>query len=119
MKYDHLPLYDFTNLKNQIGNDDVFLHQMVALFITQTSEQLEKIRKAFQEKNTAEILFIMHKMKSSITIFGIKSLQNTIHETERMIPNNFDETALAENLATIENVLQQCIDQLKVEYKID
>ena len=117
MKPEQIPLYDLTNLKNQTGNDDDFLKQMVALFIIQISEQIEKMKIAIQQKDWAEIRFIMHKMKSAITIFGIKSLRELIHEIEIMIPDNIDESKITENLETIENVLQQCIMQLKKDFK--
>lgn len=116
MKPEQIPLYDLTNLKNQTGNDDEFLQQMVALFITQISEQIEKMKIAVQQKDWAEIRFIVHKMKSAVTIFGIKSLRGLIHEIEIMIPDNIDENKITGNLETIENVLQQCIEQLKMEF---
>lgn len=116
MKPEQIPLYDLTNLKNQTGNDDEFLQQMVALFITQIGEQIEKMKIAVQQKDWAEIRFIVHKMKSAVTIFGIKSLRGLIHEIEIMIPDNIDENKITGNLETIENVLQQCIKQLKMEF---
>ncbi len=84
MKPENSPLYDLTSLQEQTGNDDDFLHQMVLLFIQQTAENLIKINRAIQQKDWTDIHFAVHKMKSAINLFCIKSLQQIIVETEEL-----------------------------------
>ncbi len=119
MKPEHSPLYDLTGLKNQTGTDDDFLHQMIILFIQQMGENLEKINHAIQQKDWAEIRFTAHKMKSAINLFGIKSLQENIVETEELAVLKMDEKKIQENLKLIEMVLKQCVAQLKIEFNVE
>lgn len=119
MRAENFLLYDLAGLKIQTGNDAEFLHQMVILFIKQTVENLEKIDAAIRQKNWSEIHFIVHKMKSSINLFGIKSLQQIIVATEELSRNKSDEKKIVENLQLIDQVLHQCIEQLKMEFSVD
>ena len=119
MKAENIPLYDLADLKNQTGNDDDFLHQMVILFIKQTSENLERITLSIQQKNWGETHFIVHKMKPTINLFGIKSLKQIIVETEELSRDTINEKKILENLKLIEKVLKQCIAQIKIEFNIE
>lgn len=118
MKAENIILYDLAVLKNQTGNDPDFLNQMVILFIKQTVENLEKIDAAIRQKNWSEIHFIVHKMKSAINLFGIKSLQQIIVATEELTRNKSDEKKIVGNLQLIDQVLHQCMEQLKMEFSV-
>lgn len=119
MKPENSPLYDLTSLQEQTGNDDDFLHQMVLLFIQQTAENLIKINRAIQQKDWTDIHFAVHKMKSAINLFCIKSLQQIIVETEELSLQKTNEKKLIENLKLIEQVLNECMLQLKSAFHIE
>ncbi|MFZ1801220.1 MAG: Hpt domain-containing protein [Chitinophagaceae bacterium] len=119
MKAENILLYDLAVLKNQTGNDADFLHQMVILFIKQTVENLEKIDAAIRQNNWSEIHFIVHKMKSAINLFGIKSLQQIIIATEELTRDKSDEKKIVENLKLIDKILKECMEQLKMEFSVD
>lgn len=118
MKAENILLYDLTGLKNQTGNDAEFLHQMVILFIKQTVENLERIDAAIRKNDWPEIHFIVHKMKSAINLFGIKSLQQIIVATEELTHDKSDEKKIVENLKLIDKILKECMEQLKMEFSI-
>ncbi|MEO7210017.1 MAG: Hpt domain-containing protein [Chitinophagaceae bacterium] len=116
---ENIQLYNLTNLKDQTGNDEIFLQQMVILFIKQTDENLKKIAIAKPQKSWAEIHFIVHKIKSAINLFGIKNLQQIIVETEEMTRETNHEKKILENLQLIEKVLKQCMAQLKIAFNVE
>ena len=119
MRAENFLLYDLAGLKIQTGNDAEFLHQMVILFIKQTGENLEKIDAAIRQNNWSEIHFIVHKMKSAINLFGIKSLQQIIIGTEELTRDKSDEKKIVENLKLIDKILKECMEQLKMEFSVD
>ncbi|MBS1730392.1 MAG: Hpt domain-containing protein [Bacteroidetes bacterium] len=112
-------LYDLECLRQQTGNDEVFLHSIVVLFIKQTSENLAKINQDIQIKNWPGISFIIHKMKSNIKLFGIPGLGPAIDYLEEASSGEVDEGKVIAQLKNIESVLNECIEQLKQAFQID
>ena len=63
--------------------DDVFIRDMIALFLKKAPEMLNSIQTAFNEKDFAQCSSEAHKLKSSIQIIGSKSLQKIVKMIEK------------------------------------
>lgn len=62
--------------------DDVFIREMIALFLKKAPEMLHTINTSFEKKEFIECSNEAHKLKSSVQIIGSKDLQAIIKKIE-------------------------------------
>ena len=103
-------LYDMTMI-NTIGKDDpAFVKKLLAIFLDTMPVDLDNLVKAGEEKNTARIVKVAHKMKSNIDLLGIYSLKYTIRKLEGLIPDNDDSEV---HIEKVKNTLNEVFLQLR------
>lgn len=80
--------YDLTNIKMLSRGNDSFVTKMILIFITQTTEVLQKIDLAFESGDLPEVSRLVHKVKPSIESMGIKAILNEVKMLEVMAKEN-------------------------------
>ncbi len=65
---------DIENLKAISNGDQAFFVEILKLYLERTSQDLEELQKAFNQKDYGTIQFIAHRMRSAAVPLGIKNL---------------------------------------------
>jgi len=108
-------LYDLSMVQSVSGGDENFIKKMVALFIETVPQNMLDLKNALQEENWDQVGKTAHKLKSTIDSMGIKSIRQEIRavEANARAKESLDQMALL--VATIDNVIKECIGQLQAE----
>ena len=73
-----MALYNLSELKEMSDNDSVFVRDMLELFVSNNSIYLDKINNAMLLNDWKVVKFNAHKMKPSILLFKIETLEDVI-----------------------------------------
>lgn len=82
-------LISLTEIKRVTGDDNNLLKEIIHAFTIMLSDMIEKINEACKEKNTIEVKNIAHKMKSSLTYFGMNEQRSKAHDIETCVETDF------------------------------
>jgi|GEM_PF-1794703 len=100
------PLYDLSLLTATGRSDDEFLLKLVALFIDIMPENVKELKIALAGNQIEETRRAAHKMKSSVELWGIVSLRDTLKALESISEVNAEAHSLANHVeATINKVI--------------
>jgi PAS domain S-box-containing protein len=108
-------LYDLSMVQSVSGGDENFIRKMVALFIETVPQNMQDLKNALQEQNWDGVGKTAHKLKSTIDSMGIKSIRQEIRTVEANARQKEALDEVAPLVATIDNVIQECIGQLQAE----
>lgn len=108
-------LYDLSMVQSVSGGDENFIKKMVALFIETVPQNMQDLKNALQEENWDQVGKTAHKLKSTIDSMGIKSIRQEIRAVEANARAKESLDQVAPLVATIDNVIKECIGQLQDE----
>ena len=108
-------LYDLTMVQSVSGGDEGFIKKMVALFIETVPQNMQDLKNALQAENWEQVGKTAHKLKSTIDSMGIKSIRQEIRSVESNAKQMESLTEIPALVATIDNVIKECIGQLQTE----
>ncbi len=77
-------LYDLEYIRNFSGNDENFVREMVQVFVDDTPEILEKMRKSFDTNNINGLKNEAHKFSPRLSFLGISSIVADVDKLEEM-----------------------------------
>lgn len=94
------------------GNTE-FTKKLINTFITTANGDIEKFNQFLEKKDYEGIGNIAHKMKPSLQLMGIESLQQPVAELETFARENINTEKIPQLVAEVINVLKLSIDELK------
>lgn len=109
-------LYDLTFLNDYADGDEVFVREMITMFLTDTPEMLDLLVKYNKEENWEQLKEKAHKIKSQMSFMGLKFCHEQTDKIEQAAANK---TYLGEITQMIESVNTYCskvFSQLKNDY---
>ena len=104
-------LIDLSYLEQVCCGNKALVAKVIDLFIEQTPQQMEQLRKHSVSGDWHEFFNVAHKVKSSLSMLGVRSLESSIRELEEysknkvklhVIPNLLDHVA-----DTCEHILKE------------
>jgi PAS domain S-box-containing protein len=108
-------LYDLSMVQSVSGGDENFIRKMVALFIETVPQNMQDLKNALQQENWDQVGKTAHKLKSTIDSMGIKSIRQEIRTVEANARQKESLDEVAPLVATIDDVIRECIGQLQAE----
>lgn len=108
-------LYDLSMVQSVSGGDESFIKKMVALFIETVPQNMQDLKNALKEENWDQVGKTAHKLKSTIDSMGIKSIRQEIRTVEANARQKEGLDAVPDLVATVDNVIKECIGQLQAE----
>jgi HPt (histidine-containing phosphotransfer) domain-containing protein len=79
------------SLRESVGGDDAFVHELVETFLADSPGQLAALRAATDEGDAVEVRRVAHTLKSNAATFGIRPLSDACRELEaRASEGNLD-----------------------------
>jgi HPt (histidine-containing phosphotransfer) domain-containing protein len=107
-------LFDLRELRTIAAGDNNFFIHMINLFISQNESAMQEISKNAATGNFAAIQSILHKMKPSIEVMGVKTVTEIIVHAEQLNMPEMDTPEFSSLLAKIENILKEVNTQLRL-----
>lgn len=106
-------LIDLDYLKENTDNDKELINQMVSIFIFQAPKEIKNIRKLFVENKMEDMAKVSHKMKSTVSIFGLKRTVALLNELELFINEDHKMENVASKIDLIESDVNTAILELR------
>jgi HPt (histidine-containing phosphotransfer) domain-containing protein len=106
--------YDLTTIYAISDDNQEFLEQLLIVFTNTVSQDVAAMRVAADNNNWAEVGKIAHKIKPSVSHFGINSLTDVIRGLEHN--NGADEIQLSALVNQLETVMNSVVVGLKEEF---
>lgn len=111
-------LYDFSVLHMYSNGDKEFEADMIQTFLEQAPDVLSEMENKFNQNNATEAGKIAHKFKSSVAIFGMDEIFNTLQLIEDSCRENKDNSTIANQYAELKTLVQQVIPKIEEEKKL-
>ena len=108
-------LYNLSQVKLFLGNDQQQLGNMIGIFINETPVMIKALNENMLDRNYEEVRFYAHKLKSSIDLFQINGLQNDIRVLEKLAQEKDDVPALQQYVSDITITLETVIEEIQKE----
>ena len=109
---------EYVNLKfirEETLNESSVLKLLIELFIADFEEFIAVSDVEFQNKNWAKLYEITHKIKPSISMFGISKMEPAIHA----LVKKFREEEELDNVETLLNVCKELFEHVKKELELE
>ncbi len=107
------PLYSLSQIEIMSGGNTEFINQMVDLFIKLTPDLIQQLNFGLLESDGDKIYFAAHKLKLSVDMMGIQSIQTEIRMIEKLAKEKGDFATLNTLILHTNAVLNSVILQLK------
>jgi PAS domain S-box-containing protein len=111
-------IYNLTSLHNISRGNEEFITKMIAIFIEQTTDALEKSEIAISQNNFMEVSRLIHKIKPSVESLGITSILSELKILEKTAKATKDKEKILALFSVIKEVLQEAVIQLKENEKV-
>ncbi|KAA9346126.1 response regulator [Adhaeribacter soli] len=106
---------DLTFLKEMAGGNQVFMNEIVDMFISSTPESLAKMQEAIAENDWINVKAIAHKLKSSMFLVGIKELEMNMVAIEQNAGNPAEQHLVQRLLDRTRRICEFAIPRLKAK----
>lgn len=105
-------LFDLSELREMSGNDEEFVQEMIQSFIDNNSTYLNQMIDAGKSGDWAAVKFNAHKIKPSILLFKIESLQKAILDLNEFAGKEINTDSIPQLISEIEAGLKKVFGQL-------
>ena len=96
------------------GENKEFIIEVSEVFIDETPENLAKMQNALVSGDYQTIKSIAHKIRPSMTFFGIVELEDEIRDLENNALNQINLEKIPHQVEKVIRILNQAIEELKV-----
>jgi len=106
-------LFDLTLLLAAGNGDTDFTRKLVALFIESVPQAVAELKSAAAQKEYKLVRRIAHKIRSSIDLLGIHSLNEPVKKLENIVEKDKE---IDQYLTTLDTTIQKVIVQLRESF---
>ena len=107
-------LVNFKYLKDFADGDDIFIRNMVAIFLEKTPETMALILESNKNDDIKTLKSEIHKLKSSISLLGIIKASESVDNIERELEINPLGQKRKEEVVYLNEICQMAIIELEV-----
>jgi len=115
---DKSKLYNLEKLYSIESKDRDFIKEVVVLFINTIPAISDELVKAANEKRWDEVYFLAHKMKATIDLLNIESLQKEIRVVEENAKSKHQLERIFDKANFINSIIQQCVKEIKEDFMV-
>ena len=108
---------DLTYLREIANGSDVFIAQMLNLFIEQVPHSLMRIDTAMRNRDWPTLRAAVHKIKPSISFIGLHEIKDIVPKLEEYAAERSNLEDIPAMVATVKTVCNDAIPELKEELK--
>jgi len=109
-------LYNLEKLYSIESKDDNFIKEVVILFVNTIPFISEELVKAANEKKWDQVYFLAHKVKATIDLLNIESLQKEIRFVEESAKSKIHLERISDNANFIDSIIKECVQEIKEDF---
>lgn len=106
--------YDLTQLKSIAKGNEMFVRQMLDVFIHQGPETVKLIKQSYENNEMEQVKKLAHKLKPSIDMMGIQAITGDIRTIESKALEMGKHADLWALIEKVDTVIADVVDQLKL-----
>lgn len=108
-----IPFFDLTKLRGISRGSVEFVANMVQLFIEKTPPVLQQLDDAWAQRDLEALAGLAHRLKTSVSIMSIPSVDNDLQEPEELPGKRISEAAIITHITHLKSVVEEVIRQLE------
>ncbi len=105
-------IIDLPTVLERIGGDEIFLQELIQIFIEEYNLKLARLEKAVEENDFQSIQEIAHNLKGSSANLSLPELQKTAYALETC-GRQADKQGCQQNLVRLKRAFEKLINQVK------
>jgi HPt (histidine-containing phosphotransfer) domain-containing protein len=106
---------DLTYIRDFSENDKVFILDMIRLFTEDTPQDLKEMEMAFRNQDYDSLAEVAHRLKPSITFFGIDEIKEDMIELEELCKKRSEPSEIEKLLKKIQITCLKAISELETK----
>lgn len=110
--------YNLKQLEDLSGGSNEFVVEIVKVFLSDVPEQLNNLKLSFDKNDFDELTRIAHKLKPSIDLLGITSINKDIRIVEGYSKNGTHISELSNLIVNIQSTLNKTTEELKSDFSL-
>jgi len=108
-------LYDLSGISEIVGGDENEINELNKMFLVETPKSLSSLNEYVEDKNWLKASAIAHKLKSSVRLWNISVIDDTIVQIEQKAKNSAYYHEIPVLLENLNKVLKEVLSQLQEE----
>lgn len=109
-------LYDLALIDKMCRGNQEQVAKMVKVFVNEILQSVEEINSAYSEKDFPTIKKLTHKVKPTLTYFGVKKLQKELLQIEALLLKDFEIAELESSIQKLTNLTTEVVDKLNTDF---
>ncbi len=111
--------YDLSMIEKMCRGNQAQVAKMVNVFVGQATQSLEEMNAAFQQGDYDTVKKTAHRMKPTVTYYGIANMQNDIQQIEQLAAEGNPQNQLEDRIQQLTQDLKIIVDSMKKEFLTD
>ena len=112
-------LYDLSMIDSMCHGNQEQVIKMVQVFIHQMSKSVNEISIASTENNESRLKQEIHKIKPTLSYYGVVKIENSIHLIEQQIAKDTADRDLESSIRKLNKITNKVIDQLELDFNLN
>ncbi len=108
--------YDLALIDKMCRGNQEQVAKMVKVFVNEILQSVEEINSAYSEKDFPTIKKLTHKVKPTLTYFGVKKLQKELLQIEALLLKDFEIAELESSIQKLTNLTTEVVDKLNTDF---
>jgi HPt (histidine-containing phosphotransfer) domain-containing protein len=109
-------LFDLSMIVQMCRGKEEQIKKMLTVFINQTPETIAIIKRSFHEKDFDLLKNTVHRIKPTLTYYGIHQLIDEMNEVEQMAERSLNTHELELKINHLELVLTLVVEKMKKDF---
>ena len=109
-------LIDLSYLEQVCSGNKALVAKMIDLFIKQTPLQMQQLREHSTSGDWHKFFNVAHKVKSSLAMMGVKSLESSMEELEEYSKNKVKLHVVPDLLEHVANTCELILKEIENNY---
>lgn len=106
-------LYDLCMIDRLCRGNQEKVKQMVEVFVTQTPQSVEEIKKAYVNGDYAVIKSIAHRIKPTLSYYAIVKIEKDVLMIERLAKEGMANPELDFKIRKLDEVISSVVEKMK------
>ncbi|SNR64061.1 HPt (histidine-containing phosphotransfer) domain-containing protein [Lutibacter agarilyticus] len=108
--------YDLTLIDKMCRGNQEQVAKMVKVFVNEVSQSVKEINLAYSEKDFPAIKKLTHKVKPTLTYFGVEKLQKELLQLEALLLKDFEIAELESSIQKLTSLTTMVVEKMNTDF---
>lgn len=109
-------LYNLTLINKMCRGNQEQVAKMVKVFVNEISQSVEEINTAYSKKDFQAIKKLTHKVKPTLTYFGVEKLQKELLQLDDLLLKDFEIAAVESSIQKLTDLTTEVVEKLNTDF---